>query len=980
MTVGGWLDLGTRRRMRAVFAAIAVTALMGALTAAARADVQQRIPVADTNLRAYGLATDWEGDLFAAGITSAGGVVEELAPASAGYAPQRVLPFGTLNSPRGVAVDGLGDVFVVDTQPTPQVLELPAGATAPIVLPFGTLNGAEQIATDESGDLFVADDGDDKVLELPKGSSTPQELPITGLQGADGIAAVGSEIYVSDENADDLVQFEPGSGTQSTVTLPAGVVPGALSANEMNSTLAIVDKAHHDVVESSFGSFSTIPFTGYSGSYGTAVSPDGSGVYLSNGGSFIFGSPKLGNIAEYVTSPNPSPTLTTPDFDDAFKDVDVPVAVNDRNNITIPVTFEPDDGTPEDFDGFGVTSSNPAVISPDGVSIQEVGISNQYRITFEPTSVGEAFVDINAAEAPGLIATLSFDVEAGPEAPDQTTRYLLGAANASSVLEVGGGYILDADDDTSPIRLYDGTTTGYPVASWDFSDDFGAPADKYDFEALARRGDDVYAADSFAEGIGNSPLVDYGIRGSGASTSLSYKGVYYGLEQDLIDWDNANGAPLGLQAAAHAEQKDPSGAGLALEGLEFAPDGNTAYLALRVPLEPPSGTGARTEALIVPVTNFSQLFGGDPAVHAQFGAPILMHLDGLGIREIRKNADNQYLILTGPPAEAEEGTAPPQALWEWDGVAADPPVKLATDIMTKEPFLGGNSAWEGIESVPDPLVQGSQVTLVQDDGKAAPFGQSQKRTVPNSQRAATDAFTIDLGEAENTSAPTVSGTPIVGEALTCAPGAWTTSPTLAEQWLRDGTPIGGATGTTYVPVGADAGHQIACRVIATNAAGSVSASSAAVEPLPAGSVGATGPAGKDGNEGPQGPAGSQGGDGPAGTQGAPGSQGQTGPQGPTGLQGAVGPRGPKGDRGVSASVTCHLTQAKGQRHVTCSVDYPGKGAAGSSSRPLRLLGQGEVVASGHGARLYASRRPAKGTYTLVDGSGSGARRFTVVVG
>ena len=42
------------------------------------------------------------------------------------------------------------------------------------------------------------------------------------------------------------------------------------------------------------------------------------------------------------------------------------------------------------------------------------------------------------------------------------------------------------------------------------------------------------------------------ITGSGASTELTYLGSYLGLREDLIEWDNANGGPLGLAAVGGA--------------------------------------------------------------------------------------------------------------------------------------------------------------------------------------------------------------------------------------------------------------------------------------------------------------------------------------------------------------------------------------------------------------------------------------------
>ncbi|HEY1688545.1 MAG TPA: hypothetical protein VGF95_06730 [Solirubrobacteraceae bacterium] len=81
------------------------------------------------------------------------------------------------------------------------------------------------------------------------------------------------------------------------------------------------------------------------------------------------------------------------------------------------------------------------------------------------------------------------------------------------------------------------------------------------------------------------------------------------------------------------------------------------------------------------------------------------------------------------------------------------------------------------------------------------------------------------------SAPTVSpaGTPTVGTTLTCSNGKWTNQPTtFTYEWLRAGSPIGGAQSQTYTLVSADAGQQISCRVTATNSYGSGIGTSAAI--------------------------------------------------------------------------------------------------------------------------------------------------------
>jgi hypothetical protein len=82
----------------------------------------------------------------------------------------------------------------------------------------------------------------------------------------------------------------------------------------------------------------------------------------------------------------------------------------------------------------------------------------------------------------------------------------------------------------------------------------------------------------------------------------------------------------------------------------------------------------------------------------------------------------------------------------------------------------------------------------------------------------------------STAAPTLSGTPVAGDALTCSQGSWSHEPTyLVYQWLRDSTPISGQSGTTYTLQTADQGHSITCAVWAGNGAGIASASSGAVK-------------------------------------------------------------------------------------------------------------------------------------------------------
>src|SRR5215218_4652502 len=84
----------------------------------------------------------------------------------------------------------------------------------------------------------------------------------------------------------------------------------------------------------------------------------------------------------------------------------------------------------------------------------------------------------------------------------------------------------------------------------------------------------------------------------------------------------------------------------------------------------------------------------------------------------------------------------------------------------------------------------------------------------------------------NTAAPTIAGTPRVGQTLTAVEGTWANVPTsYAYQWLRcDQTgnncgAIAGATAKTYTVAAADANSTLRVRVTAQNAKGSGMATS-----------------------------------------------------------------------------------------------------------------------------------------------------------
>ncbi|GAA3108795.1 hypothetical protein GCM10017687_21430 [Streptomyces echinatus] len=339
----------------------------------------------------------------------------------------------------------------------------------------------------------------------------------------------------------------------------------------------------------------------------------------------------------------------------------------------------------------------------------------------------------------GKTATTTLHYAASPAVQHGAdARYLTGASDASAAVDAGGGYVLVANDEDNTLRLYDGAASGAPVRSWDLDGALGA-GKEVDIEGAARAGNTIYWTGS----LGNNKDGEYKpdrntvftttVSGSGAATQLAFGTAGHRLRDDLVAWDEANGDRYGFAAATAAGRAPKQVDGFNVEGLEFAPGSvTTAYVGFRAPLVPPQ-TGGR--ALIVPVTNMDQVARGTKAA---VGTPIELDLGGLSVRDLRRNAQGQYLILAGSWA-AEDNSAP-YALYSWDGVAGHRPVKVL-DLPTAD--AGG---WESVVSVPDLTAAGARVQLITDDGAADLYGdgtEAKDLTHPEWQKSRTTWFTLN---------------------------------------------------------------------------------------------------------------------------------------------------------------------------------------------------------------------------------------------
>ncbi|MDW5595120.1 hypothetical protein VSS74_12280 [Conexibacter stalactiti] len=613
-------------------------------------------------------------------------------------------------------------------------------------------------------------------------------------------------------------------------------------------------------------------------------------------------------IAVAETEPAPAdlaaPAITAPydlELIEGFTGV-----VGDPTNPTLPVSVK------QEFVAGGsvpanelritdVQSDTPAVVASDKVTVTGHGADR--RVAFEPVGHGKARITLTVTGLAGKTGTLSFDYWATkPTTP--TSRVLQSTSDLSTAQDVGDGHLLVADDEKNDIRLYDSRISGLPVASFQVGPLQSGVENEVDFESSARAGDTIYWLGSQLNEDNRYDIYKTRLVGRGAAARVVPVGTpYQDLMPDLQRWDAAHGSPLGMSAAS---------AELNTEGAEFAPGStSTLYLGVR-------NQRSGTRAIIVPVTNFDKLHGGD-GERAEFDEPILLDLGGGTIREIRKNKNDQYLIIAQGPIVGDSS----YGLWSWTGERADQPVLVRSLPESAESWADNEDGWEAIGAMPDLLVPGGKVQTALDQGESRQYTPYNSSTVKNKrlhgrpfkQKSRIDWFALDnpnIGAVAQATAPTFAAQ----AAGTTGAGQWVTVTNPGAQLLKvsDVRYKGdddASEGEFLIAADECEGETIrpggSCRVqvrFAPAREGATTAGQLVIKANVAGSqtlVPLTGtsttlPAGTPGEDGAPGAPGAPGDKGDAGSNGANGANGRDGLNG-VGLLGPIGPQGPIGPKG-----------------------------------------------------------------------------------
>ncbi len=300
-----------------------------------------------------------------------------------------------LDFPYDVALDGVGNLYVTNSNPYNTVTEYPP-TTNGNVAPIATISGAQTglagpagIVIDKNGVIYVANSSAASITEYAAGS-TGDAGPVatiagssTGLAGPTGITLdAAGNIYVSNYSGDSVAQFAAGSTGD---VAPSAMISGA-STGLASPVGVAVDKSGNIYVSNYAGSTVTEYAAGSSGDIAPIVTLSGLTTQLLNPQSLAIAS-------TFPTAPPPPTPTPTPAPRSIFSISPNPIVFPTSGVGAAPITrtltiTNPGAKTSGDVDASDLTATRAFHVRGKGAFTLARGKSKTVQIEFQPLSGG----------------------------------------------------------------------------------------------------------------------------------------------------------------------------------------------------------------------------------------------------------------------------------------------------------------------------------------------------------------------------------------------------------------------------------------------------------------------------------------------------------------------------------------------------------------------------------------------------------------
>ena len=332
----------------------------------------------------------------------------------AGVGPQAVMYPGTqslavnsgLSYPRGIAMDGSGNIYIADSGNNRVVKEVLSGGTYLESTVWSGLNEPIGVAVDGAGSVYIADTFNSRVLkETLSGGGYVQSTVGSGLDLPYGLAVDGSgNVFIADTlNKRVLKEALSGSSYTQTVAFGSGLSSPDSVAIDGSGNIYIVDSVNDVVLKETLSSGS---YTESTVTTGLTTPQD---VVVDGGGSL------------YITNDGPIKTLLkeTPSGSSYIE--------------SVLIANRPSPG------GLALDSSGNLYFAETyDFSVQKIDVSDPQSLSFASTAVGSTSSDSPQTVTLWNIgnATLTFPVPSSGNNPNISTNFALNSSGSTACPQI----------------------------------------------------------------------------------------------------------------------------------------------------------------------------------------------------------------------------------------------------------------------------------------------------------------------------------------------------------------------------------------------------------------------------------------------------------------------------------------------------------------------------------------------------------------
>jgi sugar lactone lactonase YvrE len=344
-----------------------------------------------------------------------GNVVATQFISGTGVGPQEVMYPGTqtlvvnsgLSYPRGIAMDGNGNIYIADSGNNRVVKETLSGGTYLQSKVWSGLNEPIGVAVDGGGSVYIADTFNNRVLkEMPSAGGYVESTVGSGLNLPYGVAVDGSgNVLIADTLNKRILQetFSGGSYTQS-VAFGSNLSGPEAVAVDGSGNVYIVDSMNNVVLKE------TLSGSGYTESTVAAGLITPQDVFIDGGGSL------------YITNGGASKSVLK----------ETPSGGNYIESVVIGGGIGPGGLA---MDGSG----NLYIADTYGNSVRKLDLSDPPTLNFASTAVG-----LTSSDSPQTItlwnignASLTFPIPASGTNPSISTNFSLDTSGSAACPQIG---------------------------------------------------------------------------------------------------------------------------------------------------------------------------------------------------------------------------------------------------------------------------------------------------------------------------------------------------------------------------------------------------------------------------------------------------------------------------------------------------------------------------------------------------------------